>query len=403
VAFHFIRSMAERGHQLHVATTRAKISNPLPPNVHVYEKVHALDCSQPRTLSYLLWSQSVLAHVRRRRQIDLIHELNPVRSLCSLAFAGSSIPVILGPHSSRWPASTAQLRLPARICQETKAVFKDIIVRQQHRRACAILLSTPAALNNISRPDELPGRIFLLPPGLDTDTFSPAPSSAQYPPTVLFLANVLARKGIFTLLEAFQLLTPRLPNARLLVAGDGGELDAARNFVAASPCASHVSFIGRVDRPQVPEVMRQCTVYCMPSRGEPFGMTAIEAMACGKPLVVTDVGGLGHIVSDQGGRRVPVDDPPRLAYALEELLSQPELCRRMGAHNRLEAERTYAWPIVAQRLEEIYRTVLDLAGGIAAGQAMAAGATTANGGTRAQEEPLSASCILQSNLQERLL
>ena len=155
LAFHFIRSMAERGHQLHVATTRAKISNPLPPNVHVYEKAHALDCSQPRALSYLLWSRSVLAHVCRRRQIDLIHELNPVRSLCSLAFAGSSIPVILGPHSSRWPASTAQLRLPARIRQETKAVFKDIIVRQQHRRACAILLSTPAALNNISLPDEL--------------------------------------------------------------------------------------------------------------------------------------------------------------------------------------------------------------------------------------------------------
>jgi glycosyltransferase involved in cell wall biosynthesis len=316
--------------------------------------------SKPGTLAYMRWTRQILHSIRRTERVDLVHELNPVFVLRSLAFADCGLPVVLGPHSSRW--QDANGRAVTRSMRATRDLFKDVIIHQQHRRANAILLSTLAALNNVRNPEARIESLFVLPLGLNTEEFSPVPEHVPDAPTVLFLANVVARKGIFSLLDAFSILTARMPTAKLLIAGDGIDLASVRQRVAAASFHAQVTFAGRIDRAQVPDLMRRCTVYCLPSQGEPFGMTIIEAMACGKPLVVTDAGGPACIVSDAGGRRVPVGDAVRLAEALEELLSQPALCRQMGRHNRAEVERKYAWPVVAERLEKIYRSVLGAQG-----------------------------------------
>jgi L-malate glycosyltransferase len=101
-------------------------------------------------------------------------------------------------------------------------------------------------------------------------------------------------------------------------------------------------------------MMQSCDVYCLPSYGEPFGMTALEAMACARPVVATDAGGLRHLVPDEGGRKVAPGDPRALAAALRELLTDQALRRAMGEHNRRLVEERYAWPRIVSRLEEVY-------------------------------------------------
>ena len=83
-------------------------------------------------------------------------------------------------------------------------------------------------------------------------------------------------------------------------------------------------------------------------------MTALEAMACGKPVVATDAGGLRHLVPDEGGRKVPPGDVDALAAALAEMLPALELRRAMGAHNRRTVEQRYSWRAVVDRLEDAY-------------------------------------------------
>jgi glycosyltransferase involved in cell wall biosynthesis len=144
----------------------------------------------------------------------------------------------------------------------------------------------------------------------------------------------------------------------LIIAGDGPDLPTVRERVAQSAWKHRVEFHGRVRHANVPAIMHRCSIYCLPSHGEPFGMTAIEAMACGKPLVVTDAGGLSYMVSPEGGRRVAVDNPSALAEALRELLLNPDLCAHMGEYNRRVVEKTYAWPAVTSRLVRIYEQVL---------------------------------------------
>lgn len=359
VAYQVIAGLAERGHRVHVATPCADLHKPFSARVTVHQMNAQKGQPRPGPIAYMHWTRRILHRVRATTQVDLIHELNPVLSLRSLVFAGSGIPVVLGPHSSRWPMNsdgrhsfigTSQRRI--------RQLLKNACVNRQHRCAKAILLSTHAALNNVSQAERIIDRLFLLPPGIDDRKFIPAPTASPDPPTILFLANVVVRKGIYSLLDAFDALSKRMPSVRLVIAGDGPALPAVKDKVSASHYHNRVQFRGRIDRADIPNLLSQCTVYCLPSHGEPFGMTVLEAMACGKALVVTDAGGPSYMITEQGGRTVPVKNPVALARALGELLGDPELCRRMGEHNRGQIESQYSWPIVISRLENIYREVL---------------------------------------------
>jgi glycosyltransferase involved in cell wall biosynthesis len=104
--------------------------------------------------------------------------------------------------------------------------------------------------------------------------------------------------------------------------------------------------------------MRECTVYCLPSHGEPFGVSALEAMSCGRPIVATEAGGLQYLVDATGGRKVPVGDSNRLAEALLEIIRFPKLADAMGNHNRLRAVREYDWNVVVDQLERIYEDAI---------------------------------------------
>lgn len=370
VAYHLIESLAKRGHRVHVATPWSALRTQPSDRIQIHVMNSGADDPRPGALSYMLWVRRIVKRVRRTEHIDLIHELNPVCCFYSLAFLGSGLPVVLGPHVSRWLNPDIDLSTSQQFYKRAKLWLKNRIVSMQHKAADGILLSTLAALDNCQRPESYANKLFLLPPCLDTEKFSPATKTPEDCSTVLFLANVVARKGIFELLNAFSILASHMTQVKLLIAGDGPDLPAVKQRVAELSLGAQVTYFGHATRSQVPHLMQQCSVYCLPSHGEPFGMTAIEAMACGKPLVVTSAGGPAFMVSDSGGRRVPVRDPQSLANALEELLSQPELCHRMGQHNRAEAERMYASPVVAARLERIYNSVLS-AGQIASSDRIA--------------------------------
>ena len=176
---------------------------------------------------------------------------------------------------------------------------------------------------------------------------------------MLFLANLRAHKGIFVLLDAFARIAAEVPDARLLVAGGGRESEEVRRRVRTSPALRRVELLGEVERERVLGVMRGCAVYCLPSFDEPFGMTALEAMACAKPVVVTNAGGVRHLVDDKGGRRVAPGDACALATALREVLLDPALRRAMGEHNRALVEERYSWTRVVDRLEGLYHEAIE--------------------------------------------
>lgn len=353
VAFGFIRELAARGHELHVAAERVDLHDPLPANV----TLHVLGARRARRptdrIAFMWRMRRLYGRLARGTPFDLVHQLNPVDVGLTLALEGLAAPIVLGPYVPDWPADD-QHRPGAMTLLARR--LREAIRAAQQRRATSVLLSTPAAATKLAQAGAGRLQVHELSPGIDIRTWTPGaePSDER----VLFLANLHARKGILDLLDAFALMSTSLPGARLIVAGDGPLAAETRRRVRALPHPSRVELLGSVTRADACSLMQACSVYCLPSLGEPFGMTALEAMACAKPVVATAAGGLRYLVTPEGGRTVAPGDAPALAAALEEILRSPRLARAMGEHNRREAVRRYSWERVGDRLEEAYRAAI---------------------------------------------
>lgn len=365
IAHGFISQLARRGHCIHVAAQGVDLREPLGPNVTIH---HILGDAS----GHLIWRVAYMRHLRRlfwqlkaKIRFDLVHQLNPVFTGLSLALARSGLPLVLGTYVPRWPTNSSP-DVAESWMNRAIGRGRDAISTLQQRQADALVLTSPAAQMRLPNPDSVRDRVHFLPHGINTELFSPAEDTFdeecsiddQGHPSILFLANVVKRKGIFTLIDAFPAVAQEFPGIRLRIAGDGHDLAEVKRRVANLGCAEQVEFLGRQERAQAPDLYRNCSVYCLPSFGEPYGTTLIEAMSCGKPVVVTDSGGSPHLVSPEGGKCIPAGDSSALSNALAELLRDPKRRAAMGRHNRHVVETTMSWESVTTKLESIYEIAL---------------------------------------------
>ena len=353
VAFDLASRLALRGHTVHVAAPKIDVIGDVPARLQLHELVVAGHTSAAGRVRYMIAVRRLFERLRRAGRIDIVHQLNPVFTGISLALRGTNVPVVLGSYVADWPSAERR---------SFATIAKRGIAALQQQQADALLVTTPEARLRIVGAERLRRKIFTVPHGIDAALYAdPAggSASASSPPTVLFLGGLERRKGIYTLIDAFARVHATLPSARLIVAGFGREWTSLREAVAAASLSDAVEFLGGVSRDRIPELMARSSVFCMPSFGEPFGMSLLEAMACGKPVVVTDAGGPAHIVDDAGARKVPPGDAVALADALVDVLSSTELQARLGRHNRELIEKVYSWDAVVTRVEAVYRAVTD--------------------------------------------
>ncbi len=166
-------------------------------------------------------------------------------------------------------------------------------------------------------------------------------------------------KGVSVLLEAFSRVV--LDNAFLLIVG-GGECAAAYQRLAQQyGISGRTIFTGAIPFPELPEYYNAADVVVLPSLAvESFGIVLIEAMACRKPVVATDLPGVRSVVADsKDGFIVPPNDPAALASRIQQLLDDPHLRDKMGAGGRAKVEDRYAWPKIIPRLVRMYEETLE--------------------------------------------
>lgn len=183
---------------------------------------------------------------------------------------------------------------------------------------------------------------------------------------LLYLSRVQVAKGVFELLDAYRFLKLRHPACTLTIAGDGPDLEALRGR-AHQLKLTDVTFTGWVESETKVNCYRRADVFCFLSYTEGMPNAVLEAMALGLPVVSSNAGGLADILRDgETGFIVPFrkDAPPRekfdpvaVADAIERLAGDAALRRRIGDFNRQYARERVAAPVVAKRLEAIYRSV----------------------------------------------
>ncbi|MGH0030076.1 MAG: glycosyltransferase family 4 protein [Myxococcota bacterium] len=169
---------------------------------------------------------------------------------------------------------------------------------------------------------------------------------------VLVLARLTRRKGVDLLLDA---VARQQQPVALWIAGDGPERPALEERCARLGLAS-VRFLGRRD--DKGDLLLACDVFAMPSRAEGLGVAALEAMACERPVVASDVGGLSELVDDTTGLRVAAEDVDGLRDALDRLAGDTALRHRLGAAGPARVARGHLPEQMADAYEAIYRDVL---------------------------------------------
>jgi D-inositol-3-phosphate glycosyltransferase len=222
-----------------------------------------------------------------------------------------------------------------------------------------------------------PGKIAVVPLGVDLDMFRPIPHDeamaaigVELPEDqrlILFVGRLDPVKGLETLLKAICKLTELEPemakNLCLAVIG-GDEDDNGAGFPEALECLDKlkneaglhdlVAFLGSRAQDTLAFYYSAAEVCVVPSRYESFGLVALEAMACGTPVIASRVGGLRHTVEDGvTGFLVPASDEDALAEKLRVILQDHEQRERLGANARRRAKQ-YTWEVVARRIRNLY-------------------------------------------------
>ncbi len=176
---------------------------------------------------------------------------------------------------------------------------------------------------------------------------------------ILFLARVERDKGIYETLDTFSILKKNYPSVTLTVAGGGSELSAAQRYASARGF-DDVCFTGHIEGAERRRAFQRASAYLFPSYSEGLPLSVLEAMAMGIPIVTTKVGGLPDFFENGTmGFMTDSRSPEVLASLLTEMVSDPELCRRIRNFNRNYARMHFTAGRIATDIERIYRTLLD--------------------------------------------
>ena len=201
--------------------------------------------------------------------------------------------------------------------------------------------------------------IEVIPNGLDVDHYTPDPNvRAPERPTVLFLGRLKKYKRVDLVLEAVAVLAKDGLDVELLVVGDGEAWESLRAQARRLGIEGRVRMLGFVPENQKLEALRRAWVHVLTSPKEGWGISNLEAAACGTPSVVSDSPGLREsVVHGETGLLVPHGDVPALVEALGTLLRDHELRARMGRRARIFAER-FSWGASADAVEAVLRRVV---------------------------------------------
>ncbi|MFJ2260343.1 glycosyltransferase [Streptomyces sp. NPDC087844] len=361
-------ALADRGHRVTVYTRRDARDLPVETALRDGVRVHHVPAGPPEQipkdelLPYMGEFGHYLARVWRDRPPDVVHSHFWMSGLASLrATRRLGLPLLHTYHAlgtvKRRHQRLADPSPPQRIALETEVGFGC-------DRVIATCRDEVAELGRMGVPAAKAG---IVPCGVDTELFTPCgPVAGRGTPRhqVLQLGRLVPRKGAAVSIAALALL----PETELVVVGgppahrleQDPEVRRLRALARRAGVAGRVRFTGGVPSADVPPLLRAADVVVCPADYEPFGIVPLEAMACGRPVVASAVGGQLDTVADPAtGRLVPPGDPQALARAVAELLADPVTREASGAAGRRRVLRRYGWDRVAAATEAAYCEVLD--------------------------------------------
>jgi glycogen synthase len=347
------RDLVDRGVQVH------RVEFPPPPmpptpaapvmafNVHLQQRARALGrkgLGDPEVVVSHDWLTAVAAH-RIAKRFDLPHVWTVHDTVHGKRFGKiRDVEDRVSHGIELWAAREAD-----RILVNSEAVREEIVAVHGARR----------------------DRIDLLYPGFDPESCRSTQDESRLDAfrgvfarpdecLITYVGRLDLEKGIDTLINAFALLKRSRPDARLVIAGRGVLRETIQEHVKKLDLERDVMLCGYLEGQVLRSFYRVSDIHVCPSHYEPFGLVALEAMAAGTPVVVSDTGGLRDIVtSDAVGRTFPPTDTRALAETLDELAGNLALRRRLGQSGKKHVLQAFTWAHLARKAVNLYQRAID--------------------------------------------
>lgn len=288
-----------------------------------------------------------LVHEYWRRPFDVLycHGAYPPAYVGSTLSRWFKVPLVVRPHGADILLGEyirANPRLERRLCRALAAA--DLVIAQSEFLSREIIaLGVPRAkIRHISN-------------GVWLAAFQQAVAAAPLPhPYILAMGSFSQKKGFDVLLRAFAAMTAAVPAVHLVIAGTGRELPVYSALVHKDGIQERVHFVGVVQGVQKVQWYQHCLFFICPSRREPFATVNLEALAAGKPMVATAVGGnMEVVVEGDNGFLVAPNDADALMRSMLRLLQDPTLREAMGRRSAQLATR-YDWRVILPQYTAVF-------------------------------------------------
>lgn len=198
--------------------------------------------------------------------------------------------------------------------------------------------------------------------GVDTNFFKPDDTKANiHEPYVLYAGRLSPEKGLFDLIDSIKIVSKTCPDIKLIIIGKGPMERTLRNKVRALELSENIKFLGSLNHDDLLDYYQSASIYVLPSYFEGLATTLLEALACGVPIITTNIPANSEAVIDSiNGFLVPPKKPKILAESILALLSDTKLRKKMGNNSRKRAMNYFDWDIISKKIEDTYYAMLNL-------------------------------------------
>lgn len=347
------RALVSRGHSIHVYTTNVDGSGVSPVSLAGPVVVDGVTASYfPCGMGRRLYRSPEMGRALEKNvaTFDVLH-LHSVFLWPTLAAAcearRAKVPYVLAP---RGMLIEDLIRRKSRL---RKTAWIELFERRNVAGAAAIHVTSELEQSELESLGLRARHIAVVANGVEPRPLLPschaAPSERS---CILYLGRVSWKKGLDRLLQAMSYI----PDAKLVIAGNDDENYRPRlaRLVRELSLTERVTFAGPVHGDAKWELIRSAAIFALPSYSENFGLAALEAAACGCPVVLTPQVGLARAIGEAGAGIVADGDPERFGAVLAALMSDPGRGRVMGEAGKKLAAAKFSWPQIAAQMERVY-------------------------------------------------
>ena len=349
------KHLIERGHEVTVITTQLEGTK----KKEIYDGV-TIERVKPLSIVFKTPILHKLRDAMLDKDCDIIHGHSPPPLTCFLGLRASQkmgVPFVLTYH--------CDLELPFALGPLAVQTYQNTIGAYTVSKSDMIITTTDtygATSRTVWREDSK-----VIPNAVDADTFNPDNDGSKVrkkfgihhdEKMILYVGRLVPHKGIQYLIRSAQYLGKEV---KYVVVGTGEYEEHLHSLVRDLSLEDRIIFAGRVSMEELPEFYAAADLFVLPSisRLEAFGIVALEALASGVPVVVSDIPGVRDVIIE--GRHGLLGEPMKpedIAGKIRTILENPEMAKKMGEQGRKIVEEKYTWEKVAEQIEEVYKDII---------------------------------------------